>query len=146
MIYWNCEISLPQYHRAWIYLELPQRIGIHQSDNWYVTFVVITIRSFPHSWLVTGFEKLRMSLVEQELPTLPELLNTPGFKWGSCCSISVYCFVDRCLFFHPFFCWPLDCLSFTLLDSPFKHENKSGRQLSILFFNSILLWHIGPFK
>ena len=36
--------------------------------------------SFPHSWLITGFVTRltrRVPLVEQELPTLPEHMNSP---------------------------------------------------------------------
>ena len=41
--------------------------------------VVNTSRSFPHSWLVTGFViriTRRVSIVEQELPTLPEHMSS----------------------------------------------------------------------
>jgi hypothetical protein len=37
-------------------------------------------RSFPHSWLITGFVSRltrRVPLVEQELPTIPEHLSSP---------------------------------------------------------------------
>ena len=40
----------------------------------------VTSRSFPHSWLITGFVPRltqRVSLVEQELLTLPEHLSSP---------------------------------------------------------------------
>ena len=50
------------------------------NDHGYVPLVVNTIRSFPHSWLITGFvTRLTrwVSLVEQELPTLPEHLSSP---------------------------------------------------------------------
>ena len=53
----------------------------------YVPFVVITIRSFPRSWLITRFVTsviLRLSHVEQELCTVPGHLNSPpvfsGFR------------------------------------------------------------------
>jgi hypothetical protein len=49
----------------------------------YSNFVLVnTSRSFPHSWLITGFVirlTRRVSLVEQELPTLPEHLSSPRF-------------------------------------------------------------------
>ena len=51
----------------------------------YVPLVVNTSRSFPHSWLITGvITRLtrRVSLVEQELPTLPEQLSSPRFLMG----------------------------------------------------------------
>jgi hypothetical protein len=50
------------------------------NDHGYVPLVVNTIRSFPHSWLITGFvTRLTrwVSLVEQELSTLPEHLSSP---------------------------------------------------------------------
>jgi hypothetical protein len=54
--------------------------------------------SFPHAWLITGFvAKLtrRVLVVEQGLLTLP--VFSPGFEWGSCCSIfSFMCMFCRC--------------------------------------------------
>ena len=50
------------------------------NDNRYVPLVVNTSRSFPHSWLVTGFvTRLTrwVPLVEQELLTLLEHLSSP---------------------------------------------------------------------
>jgi hypothetical protein len=44
------------------------------NDHGYVPLVVSIFRSFPHSWLITGFVTRltrRVSLVEQELLTLP---------------------------------------------------------------------------
>ena len=69
----------------------------------YVRFVVNTSRSFPHSRLITGFVTRltwRMSLVEQELLTLPEHLSSPPVHSGVrvTWSLVLYvCFVDRCL-------------------------------------------------
>jgi hypothetical protein len=48
------------------------------NDHGYVPLVVSTSRSFPHSWLITGFVTIltrRVPLVEQELLTLPEHLS-----------------------------------------------------------------------
>jgi len=45
------------------------------NDHRYVSFVVSTYRSFPHSWVISGFVSRltrRMPLVDQELLTLPE--------------------------------------------------------------------------
>ena len=56
----------------------------------YVPLVVKTFRSFPHSWLITGFVTRvtwRVSLVEQELFTLAEHPSSPRCLWGSCYSI-----------------------------------------------------------
>jgi hypothetical protein len=61
------------------------------NDHISAPFVVITIRSFPHSWFITGFVTTvtrRMPLVEQELNTLPEQPSSPSvFCVGSCCSV-----------------------------------------------------------
>jgi hypothetical protein len=49
------------------------------NDHGYVPLVVSTSRSFPHSRLITGFVTRltrRVPLVEQELLTLPEHLNS----------------------------------------------------------------------
>ena len=59
------------------------RSGI--SDHGYVPFVLITISSFPHSWLITRFVTRvtrRVALVEQELPILPEHLSSPSLFSG----------------------------------------------------------------
>jgi hypothetical protein len=77
-----------------------------------------TSRSFPHSWLITRFVTRltrRVSLVEQELPTLPEHLSSLRFWWNSYYSIFSFihvCFVDRFLSFCIFCFWPLCCLFF----------------------------------
>jgi len=36
-------------------LSLQKIIIIYTDDTWYVLFVRVTIRSFPHSWLITWF-------------------------------------------------------------------------------------------
>ena len=85
------------------------------NDHEYVPLVLSTPRSFPHSWLITGFVvrlTRRVLLVEQELLTLPEHLSLPPVFSGVRVtrSLVVYvCFVDHCL---PFFFWPLLCLFF----------------------------------
>ena len=48
------------------------------NDHGYVPLVVGTSRSLPHSWLITGLIR-RVSLVEQQLLTLPENLSSPRF-------------------------------------------------------------------
>ena len=48
------------------------------NDHRYVPFVVITNRSFPNSWLITGFATRvtrQVSLMEQEVLILPEHLS-----------------------------------------------------------------------
>jgi hypothetical protein len=54
------------------------------NDHGYIP-LVNTSSSFPRSWLITGFlTRLtqRVSLVEQELPTLPEHMSSPPFLVG----------------------------------------------------------------
>ena len=74
----------------------------------YVQFVVITIRPFPRSWLITGFiinVIRRVPDVDQELITLPEHLSSPQVLVRFVLLdhlFSVQCFVDRCLSFCPF--------------------------------------------
>jgi hypothetical protein len=80
----------------------------------YVSLVVSSSRSFPHSWLITGFVNRltrRVRLVEQEL--IP-FRSTPVFS-GVLVSRSLVlyvCFGDRCLSFCTFFFWSLFCLLF----------------------------------
>jgi hypothetical protein len=69
------------------------------------------------SWLITGFVtglKRRVSLVEQELFTLPEHLS----------SVLYVCLVDHCLFF-----WPLCCIFFLdirIMITPLVSSNSSS--------------------
>ena len=51
------------------------------NDHGYVPLFVSISRSFPQSWLITGFiTRLtrQVSQVEQHLPTLPEYLSSPS--------------------------------------------------------------------
>jgi hypothetical protein len=96
----------------------------------YVPLIVNTSRSFPHSWLITGFVtrlKRLVPLVEQELLTLPEHLSLPVFSGVRVTrSLALYvCFVDHCLYF---FCWPLCCLFFDLciLITPLVSSNSTS--------------------
>jgi hypothetical protein len=74
----------------------------------YAPLVVSTSRSFPRSWLITGFVTRltrRMSLVEKELLTLLEHMSSPPVFSGVRVTRSLVlyvCFVDRCLFFCTF--------------------------------------------
>ena len=55
------------------------------NDHGYVPLVVNTSRSFPRSWLTTGFVTRltrRVSLEEQELLTFPGHLSSPRFCVG----------------------------------------------------------------
>jgi hypothetical protein len=79
----------------------------------YVPLVVNISRSFPHSWFITGFvTKLtrRVPLVEQELLTISEQMNSPPILSGVRVTLSLVwyvCFVDRCLSFLCCFFWLL---------------------------------------
>ena len=78
------------------------------NDHGYVPLVVSIPRSFPHSWLISGFVTRltrRVPLVEQELFTLPEHMSSPAVFCGVHVTRSLVlcvCFVDRCLFFCTF--------------------------------------------
>ena len=93
------------------------------NDHRYVPLVVNTSRSLPNSWLITG-----VSLVEQELLTLPEPLSSPrvfvGFVFFSfMCMFGRSLFVVLCFFF-----WPLCCLFFfdiRILITPLVSSNSS---------------------
>ena len=101
------------------------------NDHGYVPLVINTSRSFPHSWLITGFvTRLTrwLPLVEQVLLTLPEHLSSPPvFRGVGVTRSLVLCvyFVDRCLYF--FFC-PLCFLFFFdvwILFAPVVSSNSS---------------------
>ena len=76
-----------------------------KHDHTYVPLVINTSRSFPHSWIITGFVSRltrRMSLVEEELLTFPEHLSSPPVFIGVRVTRSLascVCFVDHCLSF-----------------------------------------------
>jgi hypothetical protein len=75
------------------------------NDHEYAPLVANTSGFFPHSWPITGFiTRLtrRVSLVEQELLTLPEHLRSPPVFSGVHVTRSLVlwlCFVDHCLSF-----------------------------------------------
>ena len=100
-----------------VYYNKNVELSARESFLEYVPLVVITFWSFPHSWLITGCVARvtrRMSLVEQELLTVPEHLSSPlvfNEVHVTRSLVLCVCFVDRCLTFCPFF-WPLCCLSF----------------------------------
>ena len=101
------------------------------NDHGYVPLVVSTSRSFPYSWLITRFVTRitrRVLLLDQELITLPEHLSSAPVYRGVRVTRSLVlyvCFVDLCLSFCNFFCWPLCCLSFDirLLVTPLVSSN-----------------------
>ena len=87
------------------------------NDHGYVPLFVNTSRFCPRSWLITWFVTRvtrRVTLVEQELSTLPEHLSSPRFLVGSCYSIfSFICMFCRSLFALLYFSfWPLSFLFF----------------------------------
>jgi hypothetical protein len=105
-------------------LRTPPRLGWQlwniyvTNDHGYVPLVVNTSRSFPLSWLITGFVTRltrRVPLVEQELPTLPEHLSSPQVFSGVRVTRSLVLyvrFVDRCLSLCTFsFCHCVVCSS-----------------------------------
>jgi len=66
------------------------------NDHGYVPLVVITTRSLPHSWLITGFVTKvtqRVPHVEQELPTPPEHLSSRPFFSGNSVARSLVFYV-----------------------------------------------------
>jgi hypothetical protein len=132
-------VDLDQPFSIWWILWSPPWLGwplwniCVKSDHEYVPLVVSTSRSFPHSWFITGFiTRLarRMSLVEQELPTLPDHLSSlpvfSGVRVTRCLVLCV-CFVDRGLSFCTFSFWPLCCLFFDIriLITPLVSSNSS---------------------
>jgi hypothetical protein len=98
--------------------------SLHHLDNCYGIFVsqiikqvslaVVTIQSTLHlSWPFTALfirETRRMSLVVQEILTIPEHTNSPSVFSGVIdAHYLVFC---DCLSFCLFFFWPFYCLSF----------------------------------
>jgi hypothetical protein len=75
------------------------------NNHGYVPLVVNTSRSFPRSWIITGFGTRytqRVPLVEQQLLTLPERLSSPlVFSEVRVSLVLCVWFVDRCLSFCP---------------------------------------------
>jgi hypothetical protein len=103
------------------------------NDHGYVSLVVNTSRFFPHSRLITGcVTRLtrRMSLVEQELLTLPEHLSSPAVFSGVRVTRSFVwyvCFPDRCLSFFAFSFGIFCCLFLDIhfLIAPLVSSNSS---------------------
>jgi hypothetical protein len=95
------------------------------NDHGYVPLVVNNSRSFPHSRFITGFVTrltLRVSLVDQELLTLPEHMSSPSIFSGVRVTRSLVwyvCFVDRCLSFCTFSFVLSVLLRYTDSDCPF---------------------------
>ena len=72
------------------------------NDHGYVQLVVNTPRSFPRSWLITGFVTRltrRVPLVEQGLLTLPEHLSSLPVFCGVRITQSLVLYVFFCTFY-----------------------------------------------
>jgi len=116
----------------------------------YVPLVVNTSRSFPHSQLITSFVTRltrRVSLVQQELLTLPEhLSSSPVFSGVRVTrSLVLYvCFVDRCLSFCTFFFWALCCLFFDIriLIIPLVSSNSPCKKNVLLQKYTVIDWSL----
>ena len=110
------------------------------NNQEYVPLAVNTSRSFPYSWLITGFVTRitrRVPKVEQELLTLPEhssLLPVFSEVRVTRSLILCACFVDRCLFSCPFsvghcvVCSPILITSFSGYGF-FKHARKLTKKI-----------------
>jgi hypothetical protein len=103
------------------------------NDHGYVPLIVNTSRSFPHSWLFTGFATRltrRVPLVEQNCLPFRSTCIHPWFLVGSCYSIfSFMCMFCRSLFvLLYFFFWSWCCLFFfdiQILITPLVYSNSS---------------------
>jgi hypothetical protein len=88
------------------------------TTDMHVSLVVSASRSFPHSWLFSGFVirlTRRLPLVEPELPTLPEHMSSPAVIRGVRVTrfLVLWCMFCRSLFVLLYiFFWPLCCLLF----------------------------------
>jgi hypothetical protein len=114
---WHCRAC---QFRQFIFL-----FGCVTNDHGYVPLVVITYQSFPHSWVIIGFVTRltrRVPLVEQEVPTLLEHLNSLPVFSGVRVTRSLVlcvCFVDRYLSYFPVsFCHCVVCSSIYVLWLP----------------------------
>ena len=126
------------------------------NDNRYVLFVVITIRSFPHSWLNIGCvtsETRRLPNVVQELLTLPEHMSSLlGFSGVRVVRSLVFCvmfcrllFVRKVLFLLAFVLSVLRRLPFWIQESSSQTlvvigTDCIGREQSN--YNTFVTWHL----
>ena len=95
-----------------VYIPSCARISLLSTSQTFIFLLFVpelnTSRSFPHSWLITGFVTRlarRVSPVEREILTLPEHLSSPPVLSGVRVTRSLalcFCFVDRCLSFCTF--------------------------------------------
>ena len=117
----------------------------------YVSLLVNTSRSFPHSWLITGFVTRltrRVPLVEEELLTLPEHLSSPSLSDVRVTRSLVLCvcFVDHCLSFCTFFLpIVLSVLQYIDSDCPFGIYKLFLRKLKSYGVDSKLLYWVSRY-
>ena len=106
----------------------------------YVPFVIITIRSFPQSWLIASFVARvtrQVQHMEQDLLTRKEQLSSPRVFTGFRVARSFVFFVmfSRSLFvLLDFFIWSLCCLFFfdlPLMVAPLVFSNISYHGMDI---------------
>ena len=118
------------YGRTWI--DWPLWNICVTNDHGYVPLVGSTSRSFPHSWLITGFVARltrQEPLVEKELLTLPEHLRS--FSHCVVCSSSIY------RFWLPL--WYLQTVLITVFSIFANYRNKAYIIKASL--KNILLWN-----
>ena len=120
-------------------VNLPRNICV-TNDHVYVPLVVSTPGSFRNSWLITGIVTRvtrRVSLVEQELPNIPEHLSSPPRISGIRSFVFCVVFCRSLFVLLYFFAWLLYCLSFfhsQILISP------------LVSLNSLNVWFMDYWK
>ena len=111
-IYLKKSLKIPKRQSEYVYWRTDNTMAKRKIT------VVNTSRSFPRSWLITGFVTRLprwVPLVEQELITLPEHLSSPPVFSGVrvTWSFVLYVYFCRSLFvLLLIFFWPLCCLFF----------------------------------
>ena len=98
----------------------------------YALFVVITIRSFPHSWLITGSVTRvprRVPHVEQGLFTLPVNMSSPPFLVGFVLPDLYFCLQS---FVNRYFSICLSFFDLWLLITPMVSSNFSYKPYGFL--------------
>ena len=121
-----------EFYGTWKFVRFLQKFGFVSVRSWQV--------------LLKYFIYKNLALVEQELFTRPEHLNSSPVFSGICATRSLVlcvCFVDRCLSFCPFlFAIVLSVLLFTD-DSSYDNDNPASDTVMILSYSSanrVILW------
>jgi hypothetical protein len=125
-----------------------------KHDHAYVPLVVNPSRSFPHSWIITGFASRltrQVSLVEKKLLTFLDLLSLPSVFSGVRVTRSLVlcvCFVDRrlslCLssFGHCVVCPSIYGFCLTpMVSSNSSYNYRPDHSLLNIYSNC---WHVTP--